>query len=273
MAAEQARDQATTMAKRYAIIGDVIAESTHGEVVPGGSGAIALALRNLDGDVTLRSRIGTDEAGDTVLAALKAARIHPKNIDRIDGDTCRQSRHDDGSVTDWHEGVLMTKGGVMDIYALFGHHALVLDLLDQPLRHFLIDLPAHTDGNVRMLTTLSHLDHLAPRPDELDVAMRCDTIVGTEAQFAILTGEGRASDALGLIFEQMPLTHLRAAIAITPDGLEIIARDTRVLKPVRDAIPNLLVPQVVAGIAWAMATRAEWDLAATVSLDPVAASD
>ena len=259
------------MAKRYAIVGDVIADSMDTELVPGGSGAIALALRDLDGDVTLRSRIGTDPAGDRLIADLKAARIHPKNIDRIEGDTCRQTRHNDGTITDWHEGVLMTKGGVMDIYALFGHNALVLDLLDQPLRHFLIDLPAHTDGNVRMLTTLSHLDHRLPHQDELEVAMRCDTIVGTEAQFAILTGEERASDALGVIFEKMPLAHLRAAIAITAGGLEIIARDARVLRPVRDAIPNLLVPNVVAGIAWAMANHAEWDLAASVCLDPATA--
>jgi hypothetical protein len=259
------------MAKRYAIVGDVIAESIHGQLLPGGSGAIALALCDLGGEVTLRSRIGSDPAGDSMIAALKSARIHPGNIDRIIGTTCTQARHDDGSISDWHEGVVMNKGGVMDIYALFGHDALVLDLMDQPLRHFLIDLPAHTDGNVRMLTTLSHLDHLTPHAEELDVAMRCDTIVGTEAQFAILTGEPRASDALGVIFEHMPLTHLRAAVAITANGLEIIARDTRVLKPVRNAIPNLLVARVVAGIAWAMAHHAEWDLAASVALDPAAA--
>lgn len=256
------------MAKRYAIIGDLIAETRQDEVVPGGGGAIALAMRQLGAEVTLRSRIGTDAAGDAVMATLKAARIHPKHTDRVEGETSRRTRQDDGSFTDWHEGVLMTKGGVMDIYALFGHDALVIDLLNQPLRHFLIDLPAHTDGNVRMLTTLSHLDHLAPRADELEVAMRCDTIVGTETQFARLTGEEKASDALGLVFERMPLSHLRTAVAITQGGLEIIARDTRVLKPVQDAIPNLLLPQVVAGIAWGMANRAEWDAAAEVSLDP-----
>ncbi len=256
------------MAKRYAIIGDLIAETRQGTVVPGGGGAIALVLREMGAEVTLRSRIGTDANGDAVVAALKAARIHPGNIDRVEGGTSSQTRRDDGSITDWREGVLMTKGGVMDIYALFGHSALILDLLDQPLRHFLIDLPAHTDGNVRMLTTLTHLDHLDPRADELDVAMRCDTIVGTEAQFARLTGQERASNALGLIFDRMPLTHLRAAVAITSDGLEIVARDTRVLKPVQDAVPELLLPQVVAGIAWGMAHHAEWDAAAEAGLDP-----
>lgn len=260
------------MAKRYAIIGDVIAETFNEEVSPGGSGAIALALRDLDGDVTLRSRVGTDSLGDAVLAPIKAARIHPKWTDRIEGETSSLTRNEDGSSADWKPGVLMTKDAVMDIYALFGHDALVIDLYDQALRQFLIDLPAHTDGKVRMLTTLNHLDQIPPHADELDIAMRCDTIVGTEQQFAALTGEQKASDALGLIFERMPLTHLRAAIAITNDGIEIIARDTRVLRPVQDAIPAFLVPQVVAGIAWGMAHHADWDTTAHVCLDPSAAS-
>lgn len=256
------------MSNRYAIVGDVIGETIDSQLVPGGSGAIALALRDLGGDVTLRSRIGTDAAGEDILQQIKAARIHPKHIDRVDGASSTRTRHDDGSVSDWQPGVLMTKGGVMDIYALFAHDALILDVQDQTLRHLLIDLPAHTDGNVRMLTTLDHLDYVSPDKDELDIAMRCDTIVGTEEQFATLTGEANASDALGLIFERMPLTHLRAAVAITADGIQIIARDTRVLRPVRDAVPALLVPQVVAGIAWGMATRADWDTAASVCLDP-----
>lgn len=256
------------MTKKYAIVGDLIAETRGNDVVPGASGAIALALRELGGEVTLRSAIGTDAAGDTVMTTIKAARIHPKHTDRIEGETSTLTRNSDGSFSDWRQGVLMTKGGVMDIYALFGHDTLIVDSLDQSLRQFLIDLPAHTDGNVRMLTTLRHLDNIEPQSDELEIAMRTDTIVGTEEQFAKLTGEDRASNALGLIFEKMPLTHLRAAVAITPGGLEIIARDTRVLKPVQDAVPTLLVPQVVAGIAWGMATRAEWDEAATIALDP-----
>ena len=259
------------MTKRYAIIGDVIAEKTGSEISAGGGGAIGLAIRNLDGEVTLRSRVGNDSAGNTVLQELKAARIHPKHIDKLEGTTSSLTRNVDGSITEWSPNIVMTKDAVLDIYALFAHDALVLDLWEQPLRQFLIDLPAHTDGKVRMLTTLRHLDHVHPQGDELDIAMRADTIVGTESQFAKLTGESRASDALGLIFERMPLTHLRAAIAITDGGIEIIARDTRVLKPVKDAIPSLLVPQVVAGVAWGMAHYADWDTAGNVCLDPSAA--
>lgn len=259
------------MAKRYAIIGDLVAENVEGSLSPGGSGAIAMAIRDFGGEVTLRSKIGTDDAGTSVLNHIKAARIHPKSIDRIEGSTSTINRHVDGSASEWQPGVLMTKDSVLDIYGLFGHDALVLDLYDQALRHFLIDLPAHTDGKVRILTTLSHLDHLPPHADELDIAMRCDTIVGTETQFGALTGEPIASNALGLIFERMPLTHLRAAIAITAGGIEVISRDTRVLRPVQDAVPNLMLPQVVAGIAWGMANYADWDTAVTVCLDPSAA--
>lgn len=260
------------MVKRYAIIGDLIAEQFGNEITTGGAGAIGLALRDLGGDITLRSRVGPDVAGDEVMALLKAARIHPKHVDRIEGRTSTLTRDEAGDATDWIPGVVMTKDSVLDIYGLFAHNALVLDLYDQSLRQFLIDLPAHTDGKVRMLTTLRHLDHLEPLENELDIAMRADTIVGTEAQFARLTGESQASDSLGLIFERMPLTHLRAAIAITDSGIEIISRDTRVLKPIQNAIPNFLIPQVVAGVAWGMANYADWDTTATVCLDPSAAS-
>lgn len=256
------------MSKKYAIIGDIIAENIGSEIHPGGAAAIALAIRDVGGEVTLRSRVGSDAAGDAVMKQTKAARIHPKFTDRVDGTTSILTRAEDGSVTDWSLGTHMAKDAKMDIYDLFAHNALVLDLYDQKLREFLIDLPAHTDGKVRMLTTLRHLDHLEPQANELDIAMRCDTIVGTEDQFAKLIGEPVASNALGLIFEQMPLTHLRAAIAITNGGIEIIARDTRVLKPVQDAIPGMLVPQVVAGVAWGMATYAEWDTVGDVCLDP-----
>ena len=260
------------MTIRYAIIGDIVAERVADAIIPGAAGAIAQQLRERGGEVTLRSRVGNDAAGNDVAAQLKRARIHPKNIDVVAGSTCTLTRLADGSFSAWQPGVLMTKDGVMDIYALFGHDALVLDLLDQPLRQFLIDLPAHTDGTVRMVTTLRHLDFLPPQPDELEIAMRCDAIVATEQQLASLTGQATASDALGEVFDQMPYAALRAAIAITPDGLQCVARDGRVLKPVQHAIPNLLLPQVVAAVAWGIAHHADWDAVLGNALDLETAS-
>jgi sugar/nucleoside kinase (ribokinase family) len=255
------------MTKRLAIIGDIVAERHHGTVSPGGSGAIALAIAALGGRVTLRSVLGNDDAGDAVLAQLKRARIHPGLIDRMDEVTAVIERDDDGMVVERTPGAGIRRGAVMDIYELFGHDALVLDTHDQPLRRFISDLPAHTNGAVRMVSPLAHLDVAEPSEDELEIAMRFDAIVGTPGQLHALTGQESPTEALGDLFDRMPGSHLRAAVAITPDGLEIVSRDTRVLRPIRDAVPDLLLPQVVAAVAWGFANHLDWDTVATVSAE------
>ena len=257
------------MTKRYAIIGDVIAEAHNTTFRPGGSGAIALAITMLGGSVKLRSVLATDDPADKVLSVLKKARIHPGMIDKMDGaSTAIVRRNGDGEVVERRDGIGVNKGAIMDIYDLFGHDALVLDVRDQSLRRFLSDLPAHTDGNVRLVGTLSHLDWNEPSEDEMEIALRFDAIVGTATQYAKLTELPTATDALGEIFDRMPGAHLRAAAAITPGGLELVAREDRVLRPIQRAIPDLLLPQAVAGIAWGLAHRADWDIAATAAADP-----
>jgi hypothetical protein len=256
------------MVKRFAIIGDTIAEHHDGETIPGGSGAIALALRDLGGTVTLRSVLGSDEPGDTVLAQLKRARIHPGLMDRVDEPTATITRDDTGQVTGRTPGAGIRRGAKMDIYELFGHDALVLDTLDQPLRRFISDLPAHTDGTVRMISSLSHLDLEPASDDELEMALRFDAVVGTPNQLHYLTGQATPSDALGDLFERIPGAHLRAGVAVTNDGIEIVARDQRVIRPIRDAVPDLLLPQVVAAVAWGFAHHVDWDTVATIAADP-----
>lgn len=261
-----------TMTRRFAIIGDLIAEHYDDEVSPGGSGALALALRDLGGTVTLRSVLGTDAEGDAVLARLKAARIHPGLIDREGGPTATLTRDERGDIAGRTPGPGMTRGAQMDIYALFGHDALILDTRDQPLRRLISDLPAHTNGAVRMISTLSHLDTQPPTDDELEIALRFDAVVGTPAQLEALTSQEDPADALGDLFDMMPGAHLRAAIAITPDGIQIVSRDQRVIRPIQDALPDLLVPQVVAATAWGFAHHLDWDVVATIATDPDAAA-
>lgn len=257
------------MTKHYAVIGDIIAEAHNTTLRPGGSGAIALAIAMLGGSIKLRSVVATDDPGNKVLSILKKARIHPGLLDKTDGATTAiVRRNDDGEVIERRDGIGIEKGAIMDIYDLFGHDALVLEARDQGLRRFLSDLPAHTDGNVRMIGTLGHLDWNEPSVDEMEIALRFDAIVGTAPQYAKLTGRPTPTDALGDIFDRMPGTHLRAAAAITPDGLELIAREDRVLRPIQHAVPDLLLPQAVAGIAWGLAHRADWDIAATAAADP-----
>lgn len=257
------------MSDRYAIIGDIVANKYQNKISAGGALAIALAMRDLDGAVTFRSVLGDDAPGKSLRDLFRTAQIHPRLIDRPEAaSTALVIRDDQGGVISRHDGVRLNKGVVMDIYDLFGHDTLVLDTRDQPLRRFITDMPAHTDGNVKMLGTLSHLDWQEPSIDELEIAMRCDTIVGTPSQLAALTGQQTPTEALGEIFDRMPGSHLHAAIAVTEDGINLVAREDRIIRPVRDAIPDLLLPQIVAGIAWGMAHHAPWEQSATVAVDP-----
>lgn len=256
------------MTKRFAVIGDIFAEHHENEVTPGGAGATALAIRDLGGEVTLRSVLGTDADGVNVLAQLKRARIHPGQIDKVEEPTGVVHRYENGAVSRRVPGVGVKRGATMDVYALFGHDALVLETMDQPLRRFISDLPAHTDGTVRMVGALTHLDVQEPTDDEVEIALRFDAIVGTPSQLQALTGQAVPSDALGDLFDLMPGAHLRAAVAITPDGIEIVARDGRVLRPISDVMPELLLPQVIAAVAWGFANHIDWDTVATIAADP-----
>lgn len=260
------------MSKRFSIIGDIVVDNYDGTTVPGGSAAIALALTALGGRVTLRSVLGTDDTGTEILARLKRARVHPGLIDRVDEPTATISRDASGAVLRRTAGAGIRRGALMDVYELFGHDAMILDALDQPLRRFISDLPAHTNGAVRMTSPLGHLDAAAPTPDEIEIALRFDTVIGTPSQYEALTGQAEPTDALGDLWDMMPGAHLRAAVAITPDGLEIITREERVLRPIQNAIPDILVPQVVAAVAWGYAHHLDWDAIATIAADPDAAN-
>lgn len=259
------------MGKRFSILGDTVAD-VHGDAVtPGAAGAFALALRDLGGDVTLRSAVGTDAPGDDILADLRRARVHPGQLDRQDGPTATRRWGDDGRIIDHTTGAGLHRHSRMDIYDLFSHDTAIVASYDQPLREFISDLPAHTVNTVRLITSLEHLDASAPTTNELEIAMRFDVIVGTEVQLMTLTGAASATDALGDLFDRMHTTALRAAIAVTDHGIEIISRDDRVLRPVQGAIPSFLLPQVLAGAAWGLAHHMEWDTAATIMADPAAA--
>jgi len=232
------------MTRRFAIIGNIQSEEHDGSAA-GGAAAIALALAGLGGRVTLRSVVGDDAQGERVLAALRDGDVPVDLIDRIPD-----------AITGLPETTIR-KGAMMDIYDLFGHDVLILDFADQPLRRFLIDLPAHTKPDVRMLGTLAHLDRQAPSSDEFEIAMRYDAIVGTPGQYARLTGEVVPSDALSRIEARMPGTHLRAAVLVSNNALHVVSREERQCLPL-DSGTRVPMPRAIATVAWGMAERWTW---------------
>lgn len=217
------------MTMRFAIIADLTPDPT------AGAAGIALALAGMGGHVTLRAVAPEGAATDYLLLALASGGVPANRIDR----------EPDG---------VIRKGARMDIYDLFGHDVLVLDFADQPLRRFLTDLPAHTKPDVRMLGTLRHLDTQPPTSDELEIAMRYDTFTGTPGQFMRLTGAASPGEALARIDARMPGTHLRSAVMIGPDAVDIVARD----EAIHLALPTTPLAHAIAIIARGMAERWQW---------------
>lgn len=236
------------MTTRYAIIGDV-ATTIHGAgFIPAGAAAIAIALAGLGGQVTVRSAVGEDDPGRSVLDALERSGVATSLIDRHP-DQSTTTLDASGQVLS--HGVGLHKGARMNIYELFSHDVLILDAVDQPLRRFLTDLPAHTAPAVRLLGTLRRLDVRTPTPDELDIAMRFDTIVGTAAQLAVLAGEPDAWAALDAIHARMPGAHLRAAVAVLSNAILVVDRAGRAEVTAQRAGP----PTVAASVAALMAAH------------------
>ena len=240
------------MSPRIAVIGDIAADTSHTPAAPAGAAAIAIALARQGAEVTLRAVCGRDATGKAVLSALERHGIPLDLVDRASEPTTAIVGLPDrgaGIIA----GASLHKGARMDIYALFGHDAVVLDGRDQPLRRLLSDLPAHTVPAVRLIGTLTHLDVEAPAADELEVALRFDALVGTARQLQALTGARSADEALASMRARLPGTHLRGVVAIVPDAIHIVEQGHGAAHRLPRHAPSL--PDIVAHVAITLASR------------------
>jgi ribokinase len=209
--------------------------------------------------------IGNDDRGDELLKHFSAEGIDCGMINRVEGLTSTstillETQTGERTIL-WHEGATIRKGDQLDIADLFSHDVVILDVLDEPLRRFLTDLPAHTRPDVRLLGPITHLVDNA-EPDAVEIAFRFDTIVGNERQFLQLLGLERVEEIDSNVQRLMPGANLRAAIVTNgAQGCRWITRDER------GATPSFEVDAVdttgagdafAAGIAWSMARRIPW---------------
>lgn len=242
-----------------AIIGDIHVLDINGAHHPGGSAAIALAAAEHGARVTLHAAIGNDSLGQEARTALRNGRVHPGKLLVTEGRTAFERLNDAGNVVFRQPGVGIQMGAVLDVYSLFAHDALVLDVQDASMRRFISDLPAHTDGKVNMIGTLRHLDWVDPEPDELDIALRYDTVIGTVAHYHALTGLNNAEDAVGTVWDGMDDHHLRSMVVLADDGFDIITPDERQRKPIDGGNPDALLPYATAIIALGTGRHVAWD--------------
>jgi ribokinase len=256
---------------RYPGPGEYAIVTEHRSLPGGTTTNLATSLAKLGALVTLRAVIGEDEAGRHLVADLRASGVNVDTITICDGEptdasTIVISRKPLDRTIYWHVGAAIRKGDPLDIDTLFGQDVLVLDVADHPLRRFLTDLPAHTQPAVRMLGTLTYLVD-SGEPDELDVALRFDTLVGNEREYESLTGTTDPDAAIQAVQARMPGANLRTAVmSCGPRGCQIATREDRWHIPgfeldVRDTTGA--GDAFAAGIAWGMALRWPWERTGT----------
>ena len=239
----------------------IVREELH---CPGGTtGNTAVALARLGAEVTCMVAVGDDPEGERVLAALQAEGIDVSwSVRRIGESTDRATvvvseDPPDRSII-WHPGAQLRKGDRIDIYALFAHDVVVLDVADVPLFRFISDLPAHFDPRTRILGSLSYLAD-APDPDRLDLALRCDTVVGSEGDLCLVTGQPDAEAAISTFQSAMRGSNARLlAVTSGAKGSRIVTADELIEVSsitVAATDPTGAGDAYLAGIAWGMAQR------------------
>lgn len=239
--------------------------------LPGGSTTnTVVALARIGAAVTLAGRVGDDDEGRRLMAAMSAE----PGID-VSAFTIRP-----GSTTDrctlivstnppertilWQPGAAIVRHDRLDIAGLFAHDVVLLDFADHTLRRWLTDLPAHSSPRTRLLGTLTYLvENDRPIADDaLEVALRFDTIVGSVSELMALTGAADLDAATAVIRSRMSGSNLRScAISLGSDGCRICTRneiwDVPAF-PVEAIDPTGAGDAFTAGVAWGMALRWPW---------------
>ena len=234
---------------------------------PGGTTTnTAVALARLGTRVHVATAVGGDAEGVAIRDALAAEGVDTAWLairpdQRTDLATIVVSDDPPDRTIYWHQGAQLVRGDRLDVEGLFGHDVVVLDVVDAPLRRFLLDLPAHTVPRARLLGPLNYLAD-PNLPDAFDLALRHDVVVGSERDLLRLTGTWTLGDGTTALQHRMRGANLRAAVVTRgAAGCRIVSREEAW------QLPAFSVPVVdstgagdafTAGVAYGLALRWDW---------------
>ena len=235
---------------------------------PGGTTTnTAVALARLGAEVGLATAIGDDDRGEMVQAGLAAEGIDTSWVTVKPGEvtdlaTVIVSREPLDRTIFWEQGAQLRRHDQLDVFGLLGGDVLVIDVGDAPLRRFLLDLPAHTVPNAQLLGSLTYLAN-EQLEDAFDLALRHDVIVTNVRDLLDVTGTWTLSDATTALQHRMRGENLRAAlITLGAEGCHVVTETERKRVPayrVEVVDPTGAGDAFVAGVAWGMAQRWEWE--------------
>jgi sugar/nucleoside kinase (ribokinase family) len=235
--------------------------------LPGGTTTnSAVTLARLGAEVALASLVGDDADGHATRATLEREGVDTRWLTTVpgavtDSATLIVSTEPPDRTIYWHQGARLVRGDRLDIAGIFAHDVVLLDVDDSPLRRFLVDLPAHTRPDVRILGTLTYLVD-AGIPDAFEIALRHDVIVGNQRQLCSLTGNDDLDDANAPIQAATPGANLRTGVVTRgADGATAFTRGERwdaAAYPIEARDTTGAGDAFAGAIAYAMALRWDW---------------
>jgi sugar/nucleoside kinase (ribokinase family) len=189
------------------------------------------ALARLGIPVMLASAVGDDAEGGWLIDALKSDGCNVDHITRrpdtpsdtgyivVSGVQGQRER-----TIYWIKGATPQAGDPLPIDEMLDHEWVFIDITDQRLRAFFLDLPAHRSPRTRLAGAMTYLIEMEPSLG-WQHALRHDVIVGNERELRTLTSTTTITDAIGVARRDMIASACRAlyvsrgvhgAIAITP---------------------------------------------------------
>lgn len=192
----------------------------------------AHALSRIGVPVTLAAMVGDDREGRQLREDLADAGCDVRYVgtrvgEPSDSGVIIVSGHAANSnrTIFWQQGARLRMGDALAINDLFAHDLVYLDVDDQRLRRFIVDLPMHVSPRTRLLGSLTYLVELSP-VDAFEIALQHTYLVGNERELRYVTEATNTDAALDRLQTRMTSSGLMmAAISQGANGCVVLDRN------------------------------------------------
>lgn len=199
------------------------------------------ALGRLGVDVALASGVGDDDEGAALVDSLSEAGCDVTMIERdpeSPTDSCLILIPDDDTPRDrtilWVKGAQPRHGDRLPINELLDHRWLLIDVNDDRLRSFLLELPAHLSPRTLLLGVMTYLTDTS-REVGWEHLLAHDIVFGNQFELIELSGAHNLTGAIDIAQKTMRHSACRVMyVSLGADGAIAIRSDGTVTSPAFD---------------------------------------
>lgn len=195
---------------RYAEPGGYATVQQQFEQAGGTTANTCAALAKLDVEVSFASAVGDDPEGELLIESLVEVGCDPVFVVRTPNTPTDSSYillQGDASTRDrtilWIKGANPRMGDKLPMEHLLDHRWLLVDVTDDRLREFILELPAHLSPRTQLIGVMTFLTDTG-RATAWNHLLRHDIMFGNRAELLHLTGEPDLESAIARAQQDMP---------------------------------------------------------------------